>query len=406
MILGETLLGQVINNILEKVCVSLIIWGSNKKLKIVVKKNLESHFSRNSKTSVMFSLCLAYIIFAAALFTLMGGSLSRQIEWSTGADISITANSLSDPLPEKQIRNIIENNLLLDEDLIEEYTFVTYPLSHFNSIVNTYMCPVSGIIAQKTNIYGVEPNILKTLMTKYYIVESLDYKYIVDNDPIASLSQMIDPQKEYAEYIPEIIESVNSGITTTKGKINHYYPLNATRTYTKGYPMLIGKNYITDTYSEMFEWTPLVIDGYDNDVSEVYLMKPIGILNKFPGFTGITTGVLGGEYVAFISMEHYEEFLNRTYQYLYEAYPAAINLEKYKYPDSTLKKHLFIKVSAEATDFQIEDIINNILRYIDDSTKYTVTNLRHSVKSTNSIAELLNKIFYFSKLNSIYHNIL
>ncbi|ORX53870.1 hypothetical protein BCR36DRAFT_348918 [Piromyces finnis] len=404
MILGETLLGQVINNILEKICVSLVIWGSNKKLKIIVKKNLENHFSRNSKTSVMFSLCLAYIIFAAALFALMGGSLSRQIEWSTGADISIYANDFQYPLPEEQIRNILEKKLFMedDENLIEEYTFVTFPLSNYDAIVSTVMCPVSGITSKGVQIYGIEPNILKTLRTDYYMVENYDYNYVIDNDPIASLNQTIDPQKDYTQYIPELFESINNGKVTTKSKIYYYYPLNATRTYTKGYPMLIGKNYITDTYSELDEWTPLVIDGYDNDISEVYLMKPISVLNKFPGFTGISNSALSSDYIAFISMDHYKEFINRTYEYLYEAYPAAKNIKRYKIPDLAYKRYLFIKVSDKATDFQIEDIINNILRYIDDSTKYTVSNLRHSVKSTNTIAELLNKIFYFIAFLGIF----
>ncbi|OUM64971.1 hypothetical protein PIROE2DRAFT_8115, partial [Piromyces sp. E2] len=403
MILGETLLGQVVNNILEKLCVSLVIWGSNKKLKIVVRKNLENHFSRNSKTSVMFSLCLAYIIFAAALFSLMGGSLTRQIEWTTGADIAISANEISYPLPEEQIRNIIEQNLLTDEDLIEEYSFVTFPISANNCVVSTVMCPVSGITSQHVSLYGVEPNILKTLLTKYYMVESYDYKYIIDNDPIASLNQTIDPQKDYAKFIPELFESINSGKTTTKGRINYYYPLNATRTYTKAYPILVGKNYISTTYSEPNEWTPMVIDSYDNDISEVYLLKPIAVLNKFPGFKGISSGdILGGEYVAFISMNHYEDFLNKTYEYLYEANPSPKIKEIYKKPDTVLKQYLFIKVTEDATDFQIEDIINNILRYIDDSTKYNVNNLRHSVKSTNSIAELLNKIFYFIAFLGIF----
>lgn len=404
MILGETLLGQVINNVLEKVCVSLIVWGSHKKLKIVIKKNLQSHFSRNSKTSVMFSLCLAYIIFAAALFSLMGGSLSRQIEWSTGADISISSNDIFHPLPEDDIRNIIENNMLTDEDLIDSYTFVTYPINHLGSISSANVGPISGISSKRLSLYGVEPNILKTLINRYYSAEEYDYKYIINNDPIESLNQIIDPLKDYIDFIPEVFESVNSGKVTTKGNIKHYYPLNATRTYTRGFPILIGKNYMTDTFTDITDWIPMVIDGYDNNINEVYMMKAIGTLNKFPGFNGVSSGALSSEYVGFISMDHYQEIVERTTEYLKIANPTTIFLKEIasKYPKNPYKKHLFIKVRPETTDFQIEDIINNILRYIDDSSKYSVTNLRQSVKSTNSIAELLNKIFYFIAFLGIF----
>lgn len=400
MILGETLLGQIINNLLEKVCVNLVIWGSNKKLRIVVKKNLQSHFSRNSKTSVMFSLCLAYIIFAAALFSLMGGSLSRQIEWNSGADICISAGSINYPLPEEKIRNLLEEKAFLDEDLIEEYSFVTFPLNYYSNIHSTVLCPVSGISSKNVKLYGVEPNILRTMNNRYFSVEEYNQLLLINNDPIASLNQIIDPQKEI-KFIPEVFESENKGKLTTKSRINYYYPLNATRTYTRGYPLLIGKNFMIDTYSEIDEWLPLVIDGNDNDISEVYLLKPVGILNKFPGFTGVATGALSSEYVGFISMDHYKEFVNRTSEYLYEANPKAKLMEKYQYPETPYKKFLYIKVAEHTTDFQIEDIINNILRYIDDSTKFSITNLRQSVKSTNSIAELLNNIFYFSKYFNI-----
>jgi hypothetical protein len=401
MVLGETLLGQVINNILEKVCVNLVIWGPSKKLKIVVKKNLQSHFSRNSKTSIMFSLCLAYIIFAAALFSLMGGSLSRQIEWSTGADICITAKSINNPLPEEKIKTLLEDSLFIDEELIEEYSFVTFPLNHYNTINSAYLCPVSCITAQHVNIYGVESNILKTLNTRYLSINEYDNKLIMNDDPIASLEQNINPQKEI-KFIPELFESINKRAVTTKSKINYYYPMNATRTYSNGYPLLIGKNFMVDTFSTISDWLPLVIDGADNDISEVYLLKPIAILNKFPGFTGVASGALSSEYVGFISMEHYKEFVNRTSQYLFEANPPTKYMDKYQHPDTPYKKYLYIKVSEHATDFQIEDIINNILRYIEDSTQFSASNLRQSVKSTNSIAELLNNIFYFIALLGIF----
>ncbi|ORX82075.1 hypothetical protein BCR32DRAFT_292904 [Anaeromyces robustus] len=403
MILGETLLGQVINNLLEKVCVSLVIWGPNKKLKIVVKKNLQNHFSRNSKTSIMFSLCLAYIIFAAALFSLMGGSLSRQIEWTTGADISIVAKSFDTPLPEDEIRALLDSNSITDdEDLIEEYSFVTYPLNYNSQVRSTSLCPVSGISCKYVEFFGVETNILKTLLTRYYSVEEYDNKYIYNNDPILSLNQNIDTLKDIVDYIPESFESINKGTVTTKTKPKYYYPLNSTRTYSIAYPILIGSNFMEETYTTISDWLPLIIDGNDNDISEVYLLKPIGILNKFPGFTDISSGMLSNGYVGFLSMDNYNRFLNLTTEFLYIANPPTKTVDVYKYHEQSLKKYLFIKVKKDATDFQIEDIINNILRYIDDSTKFSVNNLRHSVKSTNSIADLLNNIFYFIAFLGIF----
>jgi hypothetical protein len=45
----------------------------DRKLKSVISKNLDGHRKRNSKTSIMFTLALSFLIFAASSFTLLAG---------------------------------------------------------------------------------------------------------------------------------------------------------------------------------------------------------------------------------------------------------------------------------------------------------------------------------------------
>jgi hypothetical protein len=44
----------------------------DRNLKQVVKKNLESHEGRNTKTAMMFTVALSFLIFAGSTFDLIG----------------------------------------------------------------------------------------------------------------------------------------------------------------------------------------------------------------------------------------------------------------------------------------------------------------------------------------------
>lgn len=57
----------------------------------VVNKNLDSHESRNTKTAMMFTVALAFLIFAGSTFDLIGNLVVSQIEGVIGADVYISS---------------------------------------------------------------------------------------------------------------------------------------------------------------------------------------------------------------------------------------------------------------------------------------------------------------------------
>ena len=50
----------------------LLIMRNDRKLEKVVRKNFESHESRNTKTAMMFTVALSFLIFAGSTFDLIG----------------------------------------------------------------------------------------------------------------------------------------------------------------------------------------------------------------------------------------------------------------------------------------------------------------------------------------------
>lgn len=72
----------------------------DKKLKHVVAKNLYSHGSRNTKTSIMFSIALSFVIFAGCGFEMIGHLIVAEVESFMGADFFITSSASAKYLDE------------------------------------------------------------------------------------------------------------------------------------------------------------------------------------------------------------------------------------------------------------------------------------------------------------------
>ena len=69
----------------------LLVMRKDKLLEKVVRKNFESHENRNTKTAMMFTVALSFLIFAGSTFDLIGNLVVSQLEGVLGADVYITS---------------------------------------------------------------------------------------------------------------------------------------------------------------------------------------------------------------------------------------------------------------------------------------------------------------------------
>jgi hypothetical protein len=94
----------------------------------VVRKNLESHEGRNTKTAMMFTVALSFLIFSGSTFNLIGNLVTSQLVGVLGGDIYIT--SLISPKNYLDERSLI---MFLEEQnfdgSIKSYSFATTELS-------------------------------------------------------------------------------------------------------------------------------------------------------------------------------------------------------------------------------------------------------------------------------------
>ena len=93
VILGLTFICVLVFEYLER----LILWicmqtccRKDKRLHYVIIKNMQAHRPRNSKTSLMFTLSISFLIFSASSFALMSTLIVKFAESYIGADLLAT----------------------------------------------------------------------------------------------------------------------------------------------------------------------------------------------------------------------------------------------------------------------------------------------------------------------------
>jgi len=89
LLLGLTFLAVLFLPFLQRFFAVLFLWIIRKdlRLKPLVVKNLDSHKRRNTKTAIMFTISLSFLIFAGSAMGLLTRLLASQAETALGADL-------------------------------------------------------------------------------------------------------------------------------------------------------------------------------------------------------------------------------------------------------------------------------------------------------------------------------
>lgn len=123
VIIGMTFICMLMFEYLER----LLLWISintccrhDKRLHHVIFKNMEAHRPRNSKTSVMFTLAVSFMIFAASSFALTSNLIVQTTEAFIGADIKAQGNNFINEVP---IKEFLDGQKTADGQPVVDYAF-------------------------------------------------------------------------------------------------------------------------------------------------------------------------------------------------------------------------------------------------------------------------------------------
>jgi len=119
IIIGLTFMSVLIFEFVEKgflwICMHTCCIR-DKKLKDVISKNLDGHRKRNSKTSIMFTLAISFLIFAASSFGLLSGLIEGEVITIFGSDLWIDSPMAASGhyLDESTLSAFIEEQITFD----------------------------------------------------------------------------------------------------------------------------------------------------------------------------------------------------------------------------------------------------------------------------------------------------
>lgn len=88
-------------------------------------KNMNhSHKRRNAKTSMLFTIALAYLVFSSSSLILIGNLIIGAVKSFLGADVFVSSLASENNLPEQTLRDFLVKETSKTDSYVESYSFM------------------------------------------------------------------------------------------------------------------------------------------------------------------------------------------------------------------------------------------------------------------------------------------
>ncbi|KAN0044893.1 hypothetical protein ACTA71_006419 [Dictyostelium dimigraforme] len=414
MLFGMSMLAQAVQPLLEKAVIFTLILGPDRRsLYQLVRKNLFSHSTRNSKTATMLTISLTFIIFTGCVFRLQGHNIQELVRLGIGSDISVLATNIKNPIPEADIRAFLDDDIANNTNsVIKDYTVVTFPLDKVMNIRSTHLMPLAEYPSVNVRMYGVESNFLSSAYLDFYEVTELSKTITfptIDNGA--------------GKMIPDVIDSlyVNEHRDTISGDLNGVITpppnivSNGSQQYSADSPVwkwlknhlnntYIYRNYTDIIFSEAFRLTcgvdtdsPFNLDieykQYSNAVNHMTLLaKGQSMVRMFPSFFFSTYSQTSYGSPILVNDNEFYRIMQMVYSVTND--PSVI------LPSVAPKSKVLIKLKEGTTEIEREYVINGVRNFI-KTDNIQVMDTQHLLDTTDTAVTILNIFFYTVSVASI-----
>ena len=363
LIIGLTIIGQFLLAPLEVIMAYILTKIYDDKITDILLKNLSAHRNKNRYTSLVFTLCLSYIIFVSVMFNIQSDSLTKLTESSIGSDLRLMSSGFDKPLQRDQLIEFLSNktsNIPGFSNIVSGFSFATFDLFDYFPVNDETISSISGFIPTSTSIFGIEET--------YY--GSVYHEYVMIEQPKNLLTQ-VDIFKLLYDFKDREYEPDGDAISVT----NVYYNQNTNQRTV--IPFIANEPLLQDLYFPISSYGELLFDiipkNSINTVTARFIAQPVGTVSKMSGYPSINA--LSSSGVIFVTMSDYEKLILLI--------DSAANTNISQLAKTTIPiKDCFIKLSADASKLQSESFINELNTIL--SQDITVYNTRVSNESTES----------------------
>jgi len=415
MLFGMSMLAQAIQPFIEKAVIFCLILGRDRRsLYNLVRKNLFSHSSRNSKTATMLTISLTFVIFTGCVFRLQGHNIQELVRLGIGSDVAVIATSTLNPIPEAKIRAFLDNDMANNTNsIISNYSMVTFPLDKVLNIRSTHLTTLASYPDIPVRVYGVEQNFLSSVYLDFYdyteTSKSLEFPTVKGTSSTPDVIQSLYVN-QHKQTIPEDINGIISPPPSviSNGSVL-YEPDNPIWWWVRNHlnNTYVYKNYTDMVISEAFRLTSgadtntpftLVIkykqfEGAYNNLN--LLGKPQSMVGMFPSFFFSTYSQTAWNSPVLVNMDEFYNIMSLIYSLSSSGGDGTNTL-----PPVPQKSKILVKLKDSATQIQRDNIINGIRNFI-KTDNIQVVDTRFLLNNTETAITILNLFFYVVSTASI-----
>ena len=183
MLLGIIILTQLLVPYLQKFILKIIMFLSckDRKLHLIVVKNLEGHKRRDQQVSIMFIVALGFVIFAGCTLNLVIDFVESLAKGLIGGDFQILLlerNSPNVTFNEISINNYLKNIEKNYPDLIQNYSYISWSandlLANRRVSLISRIAALSGYPIRRRDLIAIDQNFLESTYDILYRVSDYD----------------------------------------------------------------------------------------------------------------------------------------------------------------------------------------------------------------------------------------
>ena len=166
LLVGSTMLSLNLQNSLERLLTNLLFFWDNKAIRAIVLKNFVAHKIRNRKTTILYAVSLAFIVFISVSYEIQLRTFLYKQQQANGCLMKVTASGAS---PFTESRNSIESVRELEEfamnnKFIESFGWISHPLNSFDHFVSLKTTNIGHVASGKVDLYAVSPNLFSATL--------------------------------------------------------------------------------------------------------------------------------------------------------------------------------------------------------------------------------------------------
>ena len=228
MLLGLIILTQLLVPYLQKFILKIIMFLSvkDRKLELIVLKNLEGHKRRDQQVSIMFMVALGFVIFAGCTLNLVVDFVETMAKSLIGGDFSVLVleNGKNITLNEISINKYLNNIKITYPDIIQNHAYISYSSNElFQSegiSLSSRIGALNGYPISNRKVIAIDRNFIDSTYTSLYTVTQYNKNLNISktrDGKVDIIKMMYDNPN-----VPYILQGINNSFLYPESQNSRY----------------------------------------------------------------------------------------------------------------------------------------------------------------------------------------